>query len=113
MDHLLHVETKDVSLKFVFDHIRNYGICGGMVLAGFKMLSIASASNPVAMLLNFLSGGALLGIAAVAFALNLIQGFVAVTRVQEARHFDKLVFVVSFVAVALIALRFMFFAAGL
>ncbi|MEF9672548.1 hypothetical protein QNM99_10615 [Pseudomonas sp. PCH446] len=38
--HLTHIETKDVTLKWVFDHVRNYVICGVLLWAGINAFKL-------------------------------------------------------------------------
>jgi hypothetical protein len=38
LEHLLHVDEKDLRLKFIFDHVRNYGIAASVMAAGFFLI---------------------------------------------------------------------------
>ena len=111
LNHVLHLEAKDVNVKFLFDHVRNYGIAGATLFAATKILGHASAtSNPLIQFWDFLSGGILFALPWALFALNLMNGIVAVARIQKVASISKWVFVLVFVVLALAGLRLMLFA---
>ncbi|MEX8505196.1 hypothetical protein [Leptothrix ochracea] len=39
LNSMIKVEAKDVNLKFIFDHFKNYSICGLMLATGFAVWS--------------------------------------------------------------------------
>jgi uncharacterized membrane protein YesL len=40
--HVLHLDEKDLRLKFFFDHVRNYGIAATVIVAGFYLIANGS-----------------------------------------------------------------------
>ncbi|MGX5174279.1 hypothetical protein ACUR5C_09690 [Aliikangiella sp. IMCC44653] len=61
--HLLHIEEKDLCLKFIFDHVRNYGISASVMVAGFYLFANGAVVN------NFPGAGIVFG------SLLLLLGF--------------------------------------
>ena len=47
LKHVLHVDEKDLRLKFFFDHIRNYGIAATVMIAGFYLIANGSIVSPI------------------------------------------------------------------
>lgn len=47
LKHVLHVDEKDLRLKFFFDHFRNYGIAATVMIAGFYLISNGSVICPI------------------------------------------------------------------
>jgi ABC-type multidrug transport system fused ATPase/permease subunit len=43
--HLLYIEEKDLRLKFIFDHVRNYGISASVMVAGFYLFANGAVVN--------------------------------------------------------------------
>ena len=39
LKHILHLDEKDLRLKLIFDHVRNYGIAASVLIAGFYLIS--------------------------------------------------------------------------
>ena len=101
---LLKVEAKDVNLKFVFDHIRNYGICGLMLGIAVKVLAHPDKSNVLGAFFNFLEGGLLFSLPWVLFALNFAHGISAFFAIRDAKEVNKY----WYLAVSLL----LFFSAG-
>ena len=80
MNHLMHIEPKDVTLKFIFDHVRNYAICGVLFFAGFTNLNGKSQT----LIVFSFSGGIVLIFAAVALlGLNFIHGIIAFSKIRN------------------------------
>lgn len=106
--HLLHLEPKDVNLKFVFDHIRNYTICGGMLWAGVKILATAGQElTDIGKMFSLLAGGVLFALPWLLFALNLLQGGVAAFRLQESKGMSFWVYISFYLLVFIAASKFM------
>ncbi|NVK37962.1 MAG: hypothetical protein HWE18_08565 [Gammaproteobacteria bacterium] len=61
--HLLHIEEKDLRLKFIFDHVRNYRISASVMIAGFYLFAYRAVVN------NFTGSGIVFG------SLLLLFGF--------------------------------------
>ena len=93
LSHLMHVEAKDVTLKFAFDHVRNYIICGAILLAGLTTLKLRTAApiHSVA----FVLGGTTLALSAVLlFFLNFIHGITAFSKIRNFSKVSKAWYVV-------------------
>lgn len=86
---LLKVEAKDVNLKFVFDHIRNYGICGLMLGIGVKVLAHPDKSSFLGVFFDLLAGGLLFSLPWVLFALNFFHGISAFFAIRDAKEVNK------------------------
>lgn len=63
LKHVLHLDEKDLRLKFFFDHVRNYGISATVIVAGFYLISNGSIVS------NIPGAGIVLG------SLLLLSGF--------------------------------------
>jgi|GEM_PF-5147666 len=63
LKHVLHVEEKDLRLKFFFDHVRNYGIAASVMVAGFYLIGNGAVVS------NFPGAGIMFG------SLLLLSGF--------------------------------------
>jgi hypothetical protein len=108
LGHLLHVSPKDVTLKFVFDHIRNYGICGVMLLAGARVVREAIQSdNPIDYVTGLVAWGVLFALPWLLFALNFAHGIFAVAALQDLSKVRKWVYFVLSFLVFVAAGRFM------
>ncbi|MGA0609443.1 hypothetical protein [Caldimonas sp. KR1-144] len=84
LKHILHIEPKDVNLKFIFDHIRNYGICGAMLWAAVKVLTEAGSEPGILERTLTLAAGALLfALPWILFAANFAHGLVAAGKLQK------------------------------
>jgi hypothetical protein len=86
---LLKVEAKDVNLKFVFDHIKNYGICGLMLGIGVKVLAHPDKTNFLGAFFDLLAGGVLFSLPWVLFALNFGHGILAFFAIRNAKEVNK------------------------
>lgn len=92
--HLLHTEAKDVTLKWVFDHVRNYIICGVVFWAGLgafklpKYTYIDSVTHTV--------GGATLIIGSLLlFTFNLIHGITGFSKIRNLGTVGKISYITS------------------
>lgn len=86
---LLKVEAKDVNLKFVFDHITNYGICGLMLGISVKVLAQPDKTNFLAAMFDLLAGGLLFALPWCLFALNFFHGISAFFAIRESKEVNK------------------------
>lgn len=78
---LIDVKPEDVSLKFIFDNIRNYGIAATVMVAGFYLVQHGAQVN------NFPGAGIVFGILFVLagfslHALNLCQAIWALVKLK-------------------------------
>lgn len=93
MLHLLHVESKDVTLKWVFDHVRNYMICGAVLWAGTKGFRLPS--NDVIDWFVYRAGGSVLLVAAILlFALNMAHGIVGFSKIKNLGAIGKITYLI-------------------
>lgn len=89
LKHLLKIEAKDVNLKFVFDHIRNYGICGLMLGIGIKVFEHPDQVSALRAMFDFLAGGLLIALPWGLFALNFYHGLLAFIAIRDAKEVNK------------------------
>ncbi len=78
---LINVKPEDVTLKFTFDNIRNYGIAATVMVAGFYLAQHGAQVN------NFPGAGIVFGILLVVagislYALNLCQAIWALVKLK-------------------------------
>lgn len=78
---LIDVKPEDVTLKFIFDNIRNYGIAATVMVAGFYLAQHGAQVN------NFLGAGIVFGVLLVVvgfslYALNLCQAIWALVKLK-------------------------------
>jgi hypothetical protein len=107
---LFKVEPKDVNLKYIFDHIRNYAICGGMLGISVKVLAKPEGSDFLAVMFHFLAGGILFSMPWILFALNFAHGIFAFCAIREAKEINPYVFVTITFLLFLAACKLMIFA---
>ena len=75
---LLRVDDRDASLKGIFDHFRNYAICGGV-------LAVATVLGKSREPLELVAAGILVVIFFALLALNIAQGLVLVSALGISR----------------------------
>ena len=113
LQHLLHLETRDVNLEFVFDHIRNYGICGAMLWIGGKVLAQAhNGTDLFGMTMEMLAGATLFALPWLLFALNFGHGVIAVSKLQDLSKISKVAYVLVSLLIFIAASKLMYFAKG-
>lgn len=111
LGHVLHLEPKDVTLKFIFDHIRNYGICGAMLWASTKVLASASVQTHfISQLMALLGGSVLLALPWVLFAMNFGQGIMAAFKLQKSSKVSMVLYLGLSIALLAAASQFMMLA---
>ncbi|RON49344.1 hypothetical protein BK666_07145 [Pseudomonas frederiksbergensis] len=82
LSHLLHIEAKDITLKWVFDHIRNYIICGVVFWAGIRAFKIPKQSYIDSF--SYSIGGVVLIFGSVLFfSLNMLHGIVGYSKIRN------------------------------
>jgi|JI6StandDraft_1071083.scaffolds.fasta_scaffold84405_3 hypothetical protein len=109
--HLLHLEPKDVNLKFVFDHLRNYGIAAGMAWAGVGIFSkVGGVAGFLDKTLDLIAAGSLLGLGVILFFLNFAHGVAAAAKLQKFEYVGKWSFTIVSFLIILIAVKLVFFA---
>jgi hypothetical protein len=79
--HLITIEKKDINLKFVFDHIRNYLICSTILASGLFVFKNGTMLIPFPWA-RWVEGGLLITIFIVLMALNLSQGAYAAKKLR-------------------------------
>ena len=65
---LVDVKKEDITLKFIFDHIRNYGIAASVMVAGFYLHQHGSTIN----LTQFPGASTVFGISFILLGLTLL-----------------------------------------
>lgn len=86
--HLMHLEAKDVTLKWVFDHIRNYVICGVVLWAGIKAFSMPNETL-VDAITHRIGGCVLLATSLILFSLNMFHGIVGLSKIRDLNSINK------------------------
>lgn len=99
VSHLLHVEPKDVTLKWVFDHVRNYIISGVVLWAGINAFKIPNKTY-IDTFTHSVGGLVLIGTAFVLFALNITHGLAGFSKLRNLNTVGKF----SYIACAFLAL---------
>ncbi|SNY46334.1 MULTISPECIES: hypothetical protein [unclassified Pseudomonas] len=92
--HLVHLETKDVTLKWVFDHIRNYVICGVVLWAGVKAFKLPNITY-FDTITHYLGGGVLLITAITLFSLNMLHGIVGFAKLRDLKSTSTILYIVG------------------
>jgi hypothetical protein len=69
----ISVKKSEVNLKFLFDHIRNYLICGTILASGLYVIRNGTVLIPFEWA-KWIEGGLLIAIFILLMALNLAQG---------------------------------------
>lgn len=106
--HLLHLSPKDVTLKFVFDHIRNYAICGGMLYAGTRVVQLNSEhTNCIDYAWNLIAWSVLFALPWLLFALNFAHGVFAAFTLQKADKVRTWVYMIGALIIFIAASKFM------
>ncbi|WP_419735640.1 hypothetical protein [Pseudomonas sp. COR18] len=80
--HLLHIDAKDFTLKWIFDHIRNYIICGVLFWSGLRAINSPKITY-VDTISENVGGGVLVLSSLVLFAFNMLHGIVGVSKVRN------------------------------
>lgn len=86
--HLMHLEAKDVTLKWVFDHVRNYVICGVALWAGIKAFNIPNETL-VDAITHRIGGCVLLATSLILFSLNMFHGVVGFSKIRDLNSLNK------------------------
>ena len=94
LSHLMHVDPKDITLKFVFDHVRNYIICGALTLTGVKTLSL-KVSSFLEGLVHIIGGGTLILTAILLFSLNYLHGITAFSKIIHLTKMSKIWYAIA------------------
>ena len=96
--HLLHTEAKDVTLKWVFDHVRNYIFCAAVMWGSVRSFAFP-APTYIDSIIHFAGGVTLIGSSIVLFALNFIHGVVELSKLKNFRALG----VVTYLCLSLLA----------
>lgn len=94
LSHLLHTEAKDVTLKWVFDHVRNYIICGVVLWGGIGAFSLPKPSY-IDLVTQSIGGVVLIVSSLLLFALNLFHGVVGVSKIRNLGTIGKYTYLIS------------------
>lgn len=111
LNHLLKIEAKDVNLKFIFDHIRNYGICGLMLGIGVKVLLHPDKSNSLSTFFDYLSGGFLFALPWGLFVLNFIHGIYGFLAIRDTKETNIYFYLAGILLIFLLTGKLMLYAA--
>jgi hypothetical protein len=107
---LLKVEAKDVNLKFIFDHITNYGICGLMLGVGARVFGQSDSGHVFRVFFDMLAGGLLFALGWGLFALNFVHAILAFFRLRDAKEVNRYWYLVTCFLLFLVASRLMIYA---
>lgn len=80
--HLLHLETKDVTLKWIFDVVRNFIITGVLCLVGIKGFKIENYTY-IDAVMNAAGGVFLIALSIFLFVFNFIHIVVGFSKVRS------------------------------
>ncbi|VVM71437.1 hypothetical protein [Pseudomonas fluorescens] len=92
--HLVHLETKDVTLKWIFDHIRNYVICGVVLWAGVKAFKLPNVTF-FDTFTHYAGGGVLLITALTLFSLNMLHGVVGFAKIRDLKTTSTVFYIIG------------------
>jgi hypothetical protein len=94
MAHMLHCEAKDVTLKWMFDHVKNYLICGALLWVGTHELIKHSPSVVEAVVAK--AGSLVLMFSAfVLFALNICHGITGYSKIRNLGNVGKFAYLTA------------------
>ncbi len=110
---LLKVDAKDVNLKFVFDHIRNYGICGLMFGIDIKVLVHPDKANFLGAFFDLLAGSLLFSLPWILFVLNFVHGISAFFAIRSVKEVNKYWYLAVNLALFVAAGKLMMYAPNL
>ena len=113
LKHLLKIDPKDVNIKFIFDHIRNYGICGAMLYVSVKVLANPNKTDVGTVMLDMLAGAVLFALPWFLFALNFVHGIAAFFSLRESKEVNKYLYLFFCFLLGLAAIKLMLFAKGI
>lgn len=113
-EHLLTIEAKDVNLKFLFDHVTYYGICGLMLKISIWVFAYTRINidtiGVVRGMFNYLSGGVLFGLSFGLFALNAGHAFKAYQAIRASKATNLVLYSVVSILLFLAASNLMLYA---
>jgi hypothetical protein len=91
--HLVHIEAKDVSVKFISDYFKNYLICSALLWGGIEAFS---SSSPLPINVFVFIGGIVLIAASIWLCiLNVAYGFEAYSKLRKLESVSN--FTVAFI----------------
>ena len=79
--HLLHIETKDINVKFIFDLFKNFLVCSALLWGGMNVLS--STNQLPSNIFVCVGGVALIIISLVLCVLNVNYGLEAYSKLRK------------------------------
>ncbi|QRK85224.1 hypothetical protein JN757_05470 [Pseudomonas granadensis] len=92
--HLLHLETKDVTIKWVFDIIRNYVICGVVLWTGVNAFKLQS-STVLDTIIHCVGGVVLIITAITLFTLNMTHGIIGFAKVRNLKTTSTVLYIIG------------------
>jgi len=105
----IEVSDREINLKFLFDHMRNYLICGALMFAGVKVMFKQSTFLELPYM-SVIAGGMLFVIGYGLFWMNIFQGMFAVSVYGKLKPQNSPWLFIAFVVFsALLSLTFMEF----
>ena len=111
--HILHLDAKDVNLKFIFDNIRNYGICGAMLWAAPKVLLAASTTAGfIERSFSLVAYAVLISLPWLLFALNFGQLVLGFFKLQNPSKLNTFLYLLITLSILIAAIKFMLVAKG-
>lgn len=96
--HLLHLETKDVTLKWIFDVVRNFIIAGALCLVGIKGFKIESYTY-IDAVMNTAGGVFLIALSIFLFVFNFIHVVVGFSKVRSLSAIGMITYLLVFMLI--------------
>ncbi|MCL9802167.1 hypothetical protein [Pseudomonas sp. AKS31] len=90
LEQFINVKKTDITLKFFFDHLRNYTIAAAILVAGIYLLRNGSSISIVPYIGN-ITGSTLIIIGIISYALNFTQGIFAYLKLSPSNFFYAIV----------------------
>jgi hypothetical protein len=79
LEHLLAVEPAEIRLKWVFDHVTNYGVAAVVMITGFYLFKHGSTVDPLPCA-GIVFGSLLIILGLVLSVLNIVQPIYAMAK---------------------------------
>ncbi|OOH78698.1 hypothetical protein BOW65_18450 [Pseudomonas koreensis] len=90
LEQFINVKKTDITLKFFFDHLRNYTIAAAILVAGIYLLKNGSSIS-IAPYIGNITGSTLILIGIISYALNFAQGIFAYLNLSPSNFFYAVV----------------------
>ena len=113
LKHILHLEAKDVNLKFIFDNIRNYAICGALLWAAPKvLLATSTTAGFIEHSFSLVAYAVQISLPWLLFALNFGQLVLGFFKLQSPSKLNTFLYLLVTLSIFIAASKFMLFAKG-